>query len=101
MPQTARQRNEIFSYYTKSTVGAKQYPLPADALAQFHHLDSPHSDKRVVLLVAVGKEGWDCRSLTAVAIPRKGDNGRTARNFVLQASCRCLREVTAAEEEKH
>ena len=99
-PNRRGKGNEIFSYYTKSTVGAKQYPLPADALAQFHHLDSPHSDKRVVLLVAVGKEGWDCRSLTAVAIPRKGDNGRTARNFVLQASCRCLREVTAAEEEK-
>ena len=83
---------EILTYYSKKT----EYPLPPEALTDFHNLDSPHSDKRVVLLVAVGKEGWDCRSLTAVALPRHA----TTKNFVLQTSCRCLREVTDATKER-
>lgn len=85
--------NEILSYYTN---GGKNYPLQPGALAEFHNLDSPHSEKRVVLLVAVGREGWDCRSLTAVAIPRK----KTTKNFILQASCRCLREMEKAAHER-
>ena len=84
--------NEILSYYTN---GGADYPLQPGALAEFHNLDSPHSEKRVVLLVAVGREGWDCRSLTAVAIPRK----KTTRNFVLQTSCRCMREVEKGANE--
>ena len=86
---------EIFSYYSDATGDDKKYALPKSALADFHNLDFAHSPYRVVLLVAVGKEGWDCKSLTAVALPRK----TTAANFVLQASCRCLREVKAANEE--
>ena len=89
-----QQQNEIFAYYAKGG-DAKKYPLPPDALSKFHSLDTPNSDKRVVLLVAVGKEGWDCRSLTAVALPRKN----TTTNFVLQTTCRCLREVTKAKDE--
>lgn len=85
--------NEILFYYAN---GGKEYRLPSGALAEFHSLDSPHSEKRVVLLVAVGREGWDCRSLTAVAIPRK----KTAKNFVLQTSCRCLREVDKGADER-
>lgn len=83
---------EVMAYYSAD----KTHPLPKSALADFHALDSPHSDKRVVLLVAVGKEGWDCRSLTAVALPRN----TTTRNFVLQTSCRCLREVVDASDER-
>ena len=83
---------EILTYYSRN----KEYPLPDEALTEFHNLDSPHSDKRVVLLVAVGKEGWDCRSLTAVALPRH----TTTKNFVLQTACRCLREVTDATKER-
>lgn len=82
---------EILRYYSKG----KEHPLPKDALASFYDLDSAHSPHRVVLLVAVGKEGWDCRSLTAVALPRN----TTTKNFVLQSSCRCLREVDHAAEE--
>lgn len=88
----AGSEREIFWYYTESS---KEYPLPANALAEFHNLDSTHSEKRVVLLVAVGKEGWDCRSLTAVALPRYD----TSQVFVLQSSCRCLREVHDASAE--
>ena len=86
---------EILAYYTASGVDAKKYSLPKSALADFHNLDEPHSQYRVVLLVAVGKEGWDCKSLTAVALPRK----TTTRNFVLQTSCRCLREIDDAKKE--
>jgi type III restriction enzyme len=47
-------------------------------------------------LVAVGTEGWDCKSLTGVVLPRQ----TTAKNFVLQTSCRCLREVDDSSKEK-
>ena len=83
--------DEIFAFYASD----KKYPLPKNARAEFHNLDSPRSEKRVILLVAVGKEGWDCRSLTAVALPRRN----TSRNFVLQSACRCLREVQNAADE--
>jgi len=83
---------ELLRYYTKD----KEYSLPRENLALFHNLDKPYSDKRVVLLVAVGTEGWDCKSLTAIALPRQ----KTTKNFVLQTTCRCLREEENAEKEK-
>lgn len=86
---------EIFKYYSNGGK-EKQYALSKDSLAVFNNLDKPYSDKRVVLLVAVGTEGWDCRSLTAVVLPRQ----KTTKNFVLQTTCRCLREVEKAEKEK-
>ena len=88
--------NEIFKYYSKVTKENKQYELPKENLSLFHNLDKPYSEKRVVLLVAVGKEGWDCKSLTAIALPRQ----KTTKNFVLQTTCRCLREKENAEKEK-
>ena len=87
--------DEIFAFYASPGADGKKYALPPGARAEFHNLDSPRSEKRVVLLVAVGKEGWDCRSLTAVALPRAS----TTRNFVLQTTCRCLREVKSAADE--
>ena len=92
----AGRENEVFRYYTTSGKKEKQYKLPKDSLAIFNNLDKPYSKKRVVLLVAVGTEGWDCKSLTAVALPRK----ETSKNFVLQTTCRCLREVEDAKTEK-
>ena len=80
-----------FHYYYN-----KNYKLPKENLAIFHNLDQPHSLKRVVLLVAVGKEGWDCKSLASVVLPRR----ETTKIFVLQACCRCLREVEDAKKEK-
>lgn len=93
-----QQSHEILSYYSNggANSGYKKYPLHKDTSAEFQNLDSPHTNKRVVLLVAIGREGWDCRSLTAVALPRK----TTTKNFVLQTSCRCLREVCDAKNEK-
>ena len=86
---------EIFRYYSKVGKENKQYALPKDSLAIFNNLDKPYSKKRVILLVAVGTEGWNCRSLTAVVLPRQ----KTTKNFVLQTTCRCLREVDDASQE--
>ena len=88
--------DEIFRYYSNVDRNNKQYSLPKNSLAIFNNLDKPHSKKRVILLVAIGAEGWDCKSLTAVVLPRQ----KTTRNFVLQTTCRCLREVDDASNEK-
>ncbi len=88
--------HEIFSYYSKVDKKNREYQLPKENLAIFNNLDKPYSPQRVILLVAVGREGWDCRSLTSVALPRQ----KTTKNFVLQTTCRSLREVTNASKEK-
>lgn len=87
--------DEIFRYYSNVDKKNKQYEIPKENLAIFNNLDKPYSKKRVILLVAVGTEGWDCRSLTSVVLPRQ----KTTKNFVLQTTCRCLREVTDASKE--
>lgn len=87
---------EIFKFYTSGGKENKQYEIPKDSLAIFNNLDKPYSDKRVILLVAIGTEGWDCKSLTAVVLPRQ----KTTKNFVLQTTCRCLREMDNAAKEK-
>lgn len=76
--------------------GNKAYPRPADADLQFAALDTDLSEVRVILLVQIGKEGWDCKSLTGVILPQKGV---CPTNMVLQTSCRCLRQVTRHEKE--
>ena len=58
--------------------------------AAFDRLNDPDSRHRIILLVNIGTEGWDCPSLFATALARQL---RTSNNFVLQAACRCLREV--------
>jgi len=87
---------EIFRFYRVQGKSDKKYNLPKDSEAIFNNLDKPYSTKRVVLLVAIGTEGWDCKSLTGIALPRK----ETSKNFVLQTTCRCLREVEDAQKEK-
>jgi len=85
--------NEIFRFYTDPK--EKEFKLPKESKAIFNNLDKPHSTKRIILLVAIGTEGWDCRSLTGVVLPRND----TTKNFVLQTTCRCLREVDNAKNE--
>ena len=87
---------EIFRYYSDVRKEDKKYALPKENLAIFNNLDKPYSDKRVVLLVAIGTEGWDCKSLTGVVLPRQ----TTTKNFVLQTTCRCLREVDDSSKER-
>lgn len=76
--------------------GNKRYPQPADSQMQFDTLDSPISKIRIVLLVQIGKEGWDCRSLTGIILSQEGD---CPKNMVLQTSCRCLRQVDRGQPE--
>lgn len=76
--------------------GNKQYPAPEGAEAAFGALDTSMSKVRVVLLVQIGKEGWDCRSLTGVILSQQGD---CPKNMVLQTSCRCLRQVERGQYE--
>ena len=47
--------------------------------------------------VQIGKEGWDCRSLTGVILSQQGD---CPKNMVLQTSCRCLRQVERGKTEE-
>jgi hypothetical protein len=76
--------------------GNKQYPQPADSQMQFDILDKSISKIRVVLLVQIGKEGWDCKSLTGIILSQEGD---CPKNMVLQTSCRCLRQVVKGTPE--
>ena len=76
--------------------GNAQYSAPKNARAEFALLDHPISHKRIVLLVQIGKEGWDCKSLTGIILSQEKD---CPKNMVLQTSCRCLREVTDASRE--
>ncbi len=76
--------------------GNREYPSPEGAETEFTLLDSPSSRIRVILLVQIGKEGWDCRSLTGVILPQKGV---CPTIMVLQTSCRCLREVSRGNDE--
>ena len=70
--------------------GNKQYLMSPDAQMEFDILDSTVSKIRIILLVQIGKEGWDCRSLTGIILSQEGD---CPTNMVLQTSCRCLRQV--------
>lgn len=74
--------------------GNAQFKAPPGAETEFAALDTPGARARVVLLVQIGKEGWDCHSLTAVILAQKGDS---PSNMVLQSACRCLREVVRGQ----
>lgn len=74
----------------------KKYVAPADSQMLFDTLDKFISPIRIVLLVQIGKEGWDCRSLTGIILSQEGD---CPTNMVLQTSCRCLRQVEKEQVE--
>ena len=57
---------------------------------EFERINDPNNQKRIILLIAKGVEGWDCPSLFACALIKKQT---TSSNFVLQSSTRCLRQV--------
>jgi type III restriction enzyme len=79
-------KNDILKFHK----GNKEYKTDTNAELEFRSLDLSSSYKRYILLVQVGKEGWDCRSLTCVVLSGSSDS---PKNMVLQTSCRCLREV--------
>lgn len=76
--------------------GNKEYPLPKENSLEFESLNTPLSKKRIILLVGIGKEGWDCSSLTGVILSQKGD---CPTKMVLQTTCRCLRQVVKGKHE--
>lgn len=76
--------------------GNKRYPQPVDSQMQFEVLDKSISKIRIILLVQIGKEGWDCRSLTGIVLSQEGD---CPQNMVLQTSCRCLRQIQKGRTE--
>ena len=76
--------------------GNSSYKVDEDAQFEFSTLDSPLSKKRIILLVGIGREGWNCKSLTGVILSQRN---ACPQNMVLQISCRCLREVDNAHKE--
>jgi len=76
--------------------GNKEYKLPNENELEFRSLDLAVSNKRYILLVQIGKEGWDCKSLTGVILSQAGD---CPKNMVLQTTCRCLRQVSKDQAE--
>lgn len=76
--------------------GNKEYSVPENAAIEFASLDTSLSKIKIVLLAQIGKEGWDCKSLTSVILPQKG---ACPQNMVLQTSCRCLRQVVKNNKE--
>lgn len=76
--------------------GNTSYKVDEDAQFEFATLDSPLSKKRIILLVGIGREGWNCKSLTGVILSQRN---ACPQNMVLQISCRCLREVDNAKGE--
>lgn len=76
--------------------GNSSYKVDEDAQFEFSTLDLPTSKKRIILLVGIGREGWNCKSLTGVILSQRN---ACPQNMVLQISCRCLREVDNAKRE--
>ena len=62
----------------------------ASELDEFKRLNNPTTQKRVILLIGKGVEGWNCPSLFACALIKEQT---TSNNYVLQAATRCLRQV--------
>mgnify|MGYP001140897999 FL=1 len=68
-----------------------------DDIRAFNDLDrvgTVGSEKQFILLCNKGREGWNCRSLFGVALYRSPKS----TIFVLQATMRCLRQITEAQQ---
>lgn len=90
--QNNRDFDEVFYFHTDT----KDYKCPKEYAKEFDNLDIIESTKRVVLLVGIGSEGWDCQSLTGVIF---SNQNKSSNIKVLQSVCRCLREVNDASLE--
>lgn len=74
-----------------STVLAVHSGSTEETRREFYRVaGDPTSPHRVILLVNMGTEGWNCPSLFACGLIRKL---KSSNNFVLQAATRCLRQV--------
>lgn len=86
--------SEVILKYHRGGTGKRKYPTSPSWETDFKSLDSDISQKRVILLAQIGKEGWDCRSLTGVILSQERD---CPKNMVLQTACRCLRQVVRGD----
>lgn len=69
----------------------------ADDIRDFNNLDrvgTVGNEKQFILLVDKGREGWNCRSLFGVAMFRNP----SSKVFILQATMRCLRQITDEQQ---
>lgn len=69
----------------------------AEEVRDFNNLDvvgTTGANKQFIILIDKGREGWNCRSLFGVAMHRKP----TSNVFVLQATMRCLRQITDTQQ---
>ena len=69
----------------------------SDDIKNFNDLDkigTVGSEKQFILLCNKGREGWNCRSLFGVALFRSPKS----TIFVLQATMRCLRQITDTQQ---
>ncbi len=87
----------LLPYHRGGKEGNETFPAPKDAEQEFQRLDED-SQKRIVLLVRIGQEGWDCKSLAGVIMPYEPD-AKSPQNSVLQRTCRCLRQAVKYEDE--
>lgn len=60
---------------------------------EFKRLNNPDNQKRIILLIGKGVEGWNCPSLFACALIKE----QTSSTYVLQAATRCLRQIPGKE----
>lgn len=82
--------------YDTSAVLAVHSKSSKQVISEFYRVASdPESPYRVICLVNMGTEGWNCPSLFACGLVRKL---KTSNNFVLQAATRCLRQVPGNEK---
>lgn len=69
----------------------------SDDIKNFNDLDkvgTVGAEKQFILLCNKGREGWNCRSLFGVALFR----APKSKIFVLQATMRCLRQITDIQQ---
>lgn len=66
----------------------------AKDIEEFQRLNDPGNQKRVILLIGKGVEGWNCPSLFACALIKEQTK---SNNYILQAATRCLRQVPGNE----
>ena len=85
--------DEILKFHGGNT----KFSLPSENEYQFKSLDTSLSKKKYILLVGIGKEGWDCKSLTSVILPQKSTSA--SKNTIIQTACRCLRQVSKGKIE--
>ena len=86
-PHIERAMTQIGESVTGILVNTQQ--SSSQEVEEFERLNDAGSQKRVILLVQKGKEGWNCPSLFACALIKD----MTSDIFVLQAATRCLRQT--------